>query len=612
MFREMDQSFPEHGLINIGGRIEDVDHSNSNGSGKTSIIDIILWVLYGITRKGGVNSVINSTAKKNCVGQVWCSGINGQEVHVVRYRKHEEYDNAIHLFVSGVYIQGADVQDLIVREIGVDAKTFMRAYVFNGDSSFATIKDTDAKSFFERLLGHNFSAWHEDVKAHVTTVTEAIASAEREVANNQTQLEGMTTRATELRASMAQASQHYDEVSAEVNQQILEQEANRGLWQVRLDQQATEERTFLDRYEAVQQQSRELLELRASSIQSTQQLSVLETRLQAARQQAERLSLDSIANAVCPTCKQVISATTQETLYAQQCVAVHDLTDQVGQAALASSDLILRVQSAEYENDQARTSLGVNPVTETRNAMTVIDSTVQGLRGSIEVARTSVTSFQRELDYIATQIEQRSSTIQRIEATLVTGRRNKEVADLTLAMFSKTGLRSFMLDSLIPDINAHLNYYLSVLTNGEMQASFLTTTTSGREKFHLTVSREGGGSTYESLSEGEKARLDLCVILSVFAKIRERIPTRFLVFDEIFDKVDRAGVDRIVGLLQEIAEDALVLVVSHNLHLSSYAAQTITVVKRGHSSTIEDDDGTRYEQEADCYPTEPRRLIYEA
>ena len=151
-YRRLQFTLPSNGVTQITG---------SNGSGKTAILSIIKWVFFGITDRGGADSVVNSDVGKNCMATIATYGCRNQSLLIERYRKHKEFKNSIRVFVDNQLIpETLDIQERINQELGYDADTFLRSCVFDKEASIATTKDTEFKKFFEKLIGVDFTDWH--------------------------------------------------------------------------------------------------------------------------------------------------------------------------------------------------------------------------------------------------------------------------------------------------------------------------------------------------------------------------------------------------------------------------------------------------------------------
>ena len=72
--------------------------------------------------------------------------------------------------------------------------------------------------------------------------------------------------------------------------------------------------------------------------------------------------------------------------------------------------------------------------------------------------------------------------------------------------------------------------------------------------------------SYESFSEGEKARIDIALLLTwrSVAKLKNSVDTNLLILDEIFDgSLDQSGNSDLGWILQTFDEKTNVFVISH-------------------------------------------------
>jgi DNA repair exonuclease SbcCD ATPase subunit len=97
--------------------------------------------------------------------------------------------------------------------------------------------------------------------------------------------------------------------------------------------------------------------------------------------------------------------------------------------------------------------------------------------------------------------------------------------------------------------------------------------------------------SYDSLSGGEKRRIDIAVCLAFSAWIRQRFALRssllgIMILDEVMSFLDASAEDCIAPILQEEAKDKAVFIISHTRELSSYCDRVITVKKENMVSRI--------------------------
>ena len=145
----------EHrGLTLIEGQKNGVT-SFSNGSGKTNLLESIIWCLWGTlySKKVPANDVVFD-------GKGDCSvSLEVDNFVVTRYRKHRKFKNELHLFIDGKDARGAkddDTQEKINKLLGSTFESFSQS-VFLGQGvlkSFASATETERKIILEKLLGN--------------------------------------------------------------------------------------------------------------------------------------------------------------------------------------------------------------------------------------------------------------------------------------------------------------------------------------------------------------------------------------------------------------------------------------------------------------------------
>lgn len=176
-------------------------------------------------------------------------------------------------------------------------------------------------------------------------------------------------------------------------------------------------------------------------------------------------------------------------------------------------------------------------------------------------------------------------------AALATARRALERLEYLRGTFGLRGLRSAVLSDIMPALNEELRKLLVRVTDGLMSVTVASTgeRKDGTEdgKIEVSVSTAFGGGDYTELSKGERARIDMMILLALreVAVKRRGFDPGILVLDEILDDVEPEGVARIMPLLYELAERSLVFIVSHQIQASSIPTR-INVVKQGGVATV--------------------------
>ena len=88
--------------------------------------------------------------------------------------------------------------------------------------------------------------------------------------------------------------------------------------------------------------------------------------------------------------------------------------------------------------------------------------------------------------------------------------------------------------------------------------------------------------SYDSFSEGEKARIDIALLLTwrSIAKLKNSVDTNLLILDEIFDgSLDQSGTSDLGWILRNFDDSTKVFVISHKQGMDDKFDRTITVEK---------------------------------
>lgn len=144
------------------------------------------------------------------------------------------------------------------------------------------------------------------------------------------------------------------------------------------------------------------------------------------------------------------------------------------------------------------------------------------------------------------------------------------VANAVVEVYGPKGVRAHILDTVTPYLNDRTSHYLGTLSDGRLEAVWSTVTLNSkgemRENFSLEVQKDGGGKSFAALSGGEKRKVRLSCALALQDLVASRAtkPINIWLGDEIDVALDPAGMERLMGILEMKArEKGTVLIVSH-------------------------------------------------
>jgi len=147
----------------------------------------------------------------------------------------------------------------------------------------------------------------------------------------------------------------------------------------------------------------------------------------------------------------------------------------------------------------------------------------------------------------------------RIQETVSETKEEKDCLLTAAQLLKDSGIKTRIIKKYLPTMNKLINDYLDKM---EFSTSFML-----NENFEEVIkSRYRDEFSYESFSEGEKARIDIALLLTwrSIAKLKNSVDTNLLILDEIFDgSLDQNGNSDLGWILKTFDEKTNVFVISH-------------------------------------------------
>ncbi len=616
------------GLCLIQGVNEDDTSADSNGAGKSTIADALCWCLYGETARGeSGDKIINRKAGKGT--RVELTVIDGPDTYkIARHRKHKEGKNALRVS----RLDGADwadmtggtdkiTQETVLKIIGSSYEVF-RSSIYAGQENFPDLPgmtDRNLKSLVEEAAG--------------TTVLEAAYEVARQRATDAKKAQAAATMAVEeiaRRLGQTETDRNASLKDAVEWNRLRDERKAQALEQVRIHAKAAKDAVLLlgDRravitgkiadldakIAAVKGEQDEERRLTAVVGRADGAVTAVKADIDRRKREAEaqKKRVEGFDHRVGCPCDECGKAYTSEDIAPAKTRATEDLKKML----LDLRNVAASLTSAQGDAESARRALDAH-----RANMTDVSET-NAQRASLQEELHHVAADERyrdscvkdakgwkeRADAIAAEANPHDKIIARLNERLEAARAEIEDAKAaaneaeTLArqegilvdIFSPAGVRAHILDTVTPFLNGQTAKYLSVLSDGNIQATWstLTKTAKGelREKFAIEVSSVTGGESFGLISGGEKRKVRIASALALQDLVSSRAmkPIELFIADEADDALDPAGLERFMMILEEKArERGTVLVISHS-SLRDWLSSVIVVTKRDGASTIEE------------------------
>ena len=258
-------------------------------------------------------------------------------------------------------------------------------------------------------------------------------------------------------------------------------------------------------------------------------------------------------NDACPTCGQSI-----EEHFKQEKIQV--LSDKLSEVEKGVSDLGQQLSNLQAQENTFVLLIGeINELNQQNrqlnNEIKSLHRRIEELDHDIRKLRDSDVN-QREQFSILKSL---SEDGKRIQETISETKEEKDCLLTAAQLLKDSGIKTRIIKKYLPTMNKLINDYLDKM---EFSSSFMLD-----ENFEEVIkSRYRDEFSYESFSEGEKARIDIALLLTwrSVAKLKNSVDTNLLILDEIFDgSLDQSGNSDLGWILKTFDDKTNVFVISH-------------------------------------------------
>jgi len=597
-FSEAVFDFENQGLVLVEGDNRDDESAKSNGSGKSAMIDALVWCLFGTTLRGYENDeVVNRKVGEDCLVSVV---IEVNETFVIqRARKHSKLKNSLRVTDADGDISGpsnAETQEVVEKLIGCTLHTFLSSVVFGQDSAyrFSSLTDKAQKEILDEVLGvERFSAACDAARAQAAVVGARLAVVNRD-------LEKANEAHDVAESEEADLQEKNERYAAEHVEKFAEEKRKLKVAKDWIKKNAKSE--DLDKLKT----AFDKIVKNVTTLESAVDICRLASREAVAMHTSAKMKVDELRAHVkrhdaltgdCPTCGQNIDDMQRdrvvgdfkkklkpaEAALAKVNVAVAEIEQQLADAERKVKDerkaaTIAQVAINEHNIEAANLVSWKRRVADHEQRIAELADETNPYSALVKKAAARRAKHEAEVNILAKEVEAQEAVL--------------KLADFWVKAFGARGLRSLLLDSSLPLLNEEAGRISRAVTGGAISIEFSAESElkSGKtiDRFEVRVDNKHGAASYLGNSAGEKAKVDLCVGLALQRLVASRSSASFNVcfFDEVFDHLDAAAHERVVEVLSEVDKES-VFVVSHNEDLRAWFPNTLTIVKRKGFSTVE-------------------------
>lgn len=566
----------ELGQVLITGEIEDETQDGlkkSNGSGKSTIPNVILWALFGRTMHSANpgDAVINHFIGKDCWVKLTLK--NGDSITRTRGLKGH---NELHYTKNGeenTLSTNKNLQQLLNKDLQLDWELFTSSAFFTQYSkSWLEMADNNRKKALERILRVDRFTFYataakssaEKVDAKLSRINIKIESAKARITKTTTQIDKNTQLRDNFEGSKKDRIQSI-QTSIDTNQQkadsikIPDLDKITQIWEVYTK--------INNKIEAMRNDQNDVIR-KTKLVEST--INDLKSKI---------TSWKNKKGKQCLSCMQDIDES-----HIKQHIEPLIIQQESEEAALNG---LLAEKTKLIQNISATESKLVErkPKITLREAKSIIEDKNQLLK-LINRDLEHITKIENEQNPYASSLEDLENSITEDQTIITDSVQEKEQQDLlyrhytylSKAYSERNKIKSYVFKEHIPFINQRLNHYLDML-NLDIKVNLT-------ENLGLDSNMWG----YDFQSGGERKRTDVAFMLAAF-DFHEAMYGRqcnVLVLDEVDGRMDDDGIDGLINIIkQELSRKAeTILIISHRNQMHDVFDKEIKVTKSNNYSKI--------------------------
>ena len=276
----------------------------------------------------------------------------------------------------------------------------------------------------------------------------------------------------------------------------------------------------------------------------------------------------------CPTCKQLITDEFKTVSMNRFLLQIEEMNTVKNKISLRLEELKVKQEALQKSEDK------IIKWTRDYDYLTInkksLDQTKKSLQSDLE--KISNSSKDQAVDVTTYKKQEKE-----IQNSIKKNIDQREVLSIINSMLKDGGIKSQLIEQFVPVMNSLINNFLQTMeffVEFQIDNNF-------NEKI---ISRFKEEFSYDSFSEGEKARIDLALLLTwrSIAKMRNSASTNLLILDEIFDgSLDSEGVDNLRKILSDLT-GCNIIIISHNIDVKySEFDKIIKFTKVKNFSTME-------------------------
>ena len=535
-----------------------------NGSGKSTILDALTFSLFGKPfRKISKSMLVNSVNEKDTMVEVEFS-IGKNKYHVIRGIKPNKFIIYCNDQPWDEDAKAVDQQKNLEQNVlKMNFKSFTQIVVLGSSTfvPFMRLPGQQRREIIEDILDIQvFSVMNNKLKDKIRENNEEIKDLDYQLHLLEEKIELQKQYMLELKKK---TDAEIDKKKEKIKEYQQEEESS--LENIRdLTDQVTNLSTEMEDYS---KSSSRLKKLNTFLIKLNQ-------KLQTCKKEHEFFE----DNHVCPTCTQDLSDEFRTD-------KIEEGKTKLDEMNVGYEELQTAIKDEEKRNEKF---LELTQEVNTKN------TTITNINYQLMSIRSNIDEISKEIKELEGSTPDKKAEFVKLEGLIedkkvtkkncTVSKKDRDVLQVATTLLKDSGIKTRIIKTYLPTMNKLINQFLQSM---DFYVNFTL-----NENFEETIkSRYRDVFTYESFSEGEKARIDISLLLTwrSIAKLKNSVDTNLLILDEIFDgSLDQSGTSDLGWILRNFDDNTNVFVISHKSILDDKFDRTITVNKDKNYSTLEE------------------------
>ena len=498
-----------NGMIKLSGPI---------GSGKTSLLEAILFGLYG-TIKDHKNPNLIAWNTKDYKVELWLTS-GKHDIYISRSCYSEMVAK-----IDGKDLQAPsknDYQKILEEYYDVPRIAIERMCIisFNQFMSLASMNPFQTKCFLDDVFG--FKTF--------TTYNDEVVEEKRDVVKRGTELQALIQETSNQIESLKKKKENQQQkLATSIDITGLDKRRND-----LIEQGKSVKQEHKQKVDTIVEQRRELEKKKSEFVDKRTEAATL------GKQQKQMY--EKFKSGKCPTCGHDIEKSKIDEYlnkmndYAKVWHDWNDKIEEVSKEILSINDKI-DVVNKKYDT----------LISDIKSEIHSIDTKVSTYNSNLKLMKDNFDNLISEAKDKLERLQQES-----LDNELEQGEWN----DLS-ELFTKS-LRYKLLDSMIPHINNSISKYLNKLEQNylvKFDQEF---------KCHIFIDNNEKEISYKDLSTGQKKTLDICIIFGILQNVIANVNFNVIGLDELFSNMDDNMKDMMLEMLQtSMANNRTIIIINH-------------------------------------------------